>query len=114
MNGKKKVCVGLILAVLLIAVAAGVVWFLTHFYLVDFHFYPKDVAALDLRGQEITAEHYDKLQSKMPACQIRWDIPFQGTTYPDDTTELTVRTLTQEDLIAMFHFIHLDWNSGER
>ncbi len=24
------------------------------------------------------------------------------------------RTLTQEDLIAMFHFIHLDWNSGER
>ena len=108
MNGKKKVFVGLILAVLLIAVAAGVVWCLTHFYLVDFHFYPKNVAVLDLRGQEITAEHYDKLRSKIPACQIRWDIPFQGTTYPDDTTELTVTALTEEDVAALDYFTLLE------
>ena len=113
MNGKKKVFVGLILAVLLIAVAAGVVWCLTHFYLVDFHFYPKNVAVLDLRGQEITAEHYDKLHSKMPVCQIRWDIPFQGATYPDDTTELTVTSLTAEDVAALDYFPALETVQAE-
>lgn len=108
MNGKKKLVAGLILAAVLIALIGGVAWCLTQYDMVDFHFYPKNAAALDLRDRDISVEHYNKLHSKMPGCQIRWNIPFQGTTYPDETTDLTVDTLSSEDVAVLDAFTRLE------
>ncbi len=53
---------------------------------------------LDLRGTQLTVEDYHRIKSWFPGCAIAWDIPFQGSRYPADTTQLTVTNLTEEEL----------------
>ena len=96
MSAKKKILV--VLAVLLVIAAGGIVWLFANYHVVGFQCYPKNAAALDLRGQEISVDDYEKLSEKMPNCEIRWDVPFQGGTVADDVTELTVETLADEDV----------------
>lgn len=108
MKTKKKILAAVLLAVLVCAVIGGVIWCITHFHFVDFHLYPKGMTVLDLRGQAISLEHYDKVQQKMPGTLIYWDIPFQGQSYPQDTKSLTVTTLTDKDLAVLAHFPNLE------
>lgn len=90
---KKKYLPALLFAVL----AAGFLWVLMTWHIVDGTFYARNTTHLDLRGQSITPEHYEKLRKKLPQADIRWDIPFQGAVLSDDTAELTVMTLTEEE-----------------
>ena len=100
MSGKKIVLAILICIMLFVSVAAGVVWHLTHYALVDMKFYARDAESMDLRDQEISVSHYEKLKKALPDCEIHWNVPFQGETYPEDTTEITVTTLSDKDLQA--------------
>lgn len=59
---------------------------------------------LDLRGSRLTAEQYETLKSWFPECEILWDIPFQGSFYPEDTRELTIEALTAEDIALLDYF----------
>ena len=93
--------------VLAAALIAGAAWTLLNFYIVDFKLYAKDAAALDLRDREISVSHYDKVAQKLPDCEIRWDVPFQGGVLVDDTTEVTVTSLTAEDVKALAHLSQL-------
>ena len=93
--------------VLAAALIAGAAWTLLNFYIVDFKLYAKDAAALDLRDREISVSHYDKVAQKLPDCEIRWDVPFQGGVLADDTTEVTVTSLTAEDVKALAHLSQL-------
>lgn len=63
--------------------------------------YPKDSLRLDLRGESISVEHYDALKAALPDCEILWNIPFQGSTVPCDTTELSITSLTDEDFALL-------------
>ena len=62
---------------------------------------------LDLRGTGLTVAQYNMLRTWLPTCEILWDIPFQGKYYPEDTRELTVETLTEEDLAMLEYFPNL-------
>lgn len=99
---KKKLWALAALLLLATAIAAGVCR--NRYAIVDFHFYPKDALSLDLRGQEISLSHYDKLTAALPGTQVRWDIPFQGSLLADDTRALAVASLTSEeaDLLASY------------
>ena len=88
----------IVIAVLLTIAVAAAVWVLSHYHIVAGAFYPKNAAMLDLREEDIKPAHYDKVKEKMPGCEIRWNIPFQGGTLADDVTEITVTTLTEEDV----------------
>ena len=78
MKGKKTIAVLMTVLVLLAALVAGMLWCVVNYYIVDFKFYPKNAAVLDLRDREISAEHYEKLREKMPNCQILWNVTVQG------------------------------------
>lgn len=104
-NGKKKVLI--ITLVLLLIVAAALCWVLMSYHVVGFRLYPKQATALDLRGQEISVEDYMTLREKMPQTQIRWDIPFQGGILADDAEEVTVTSLTEEDVLVLDHLTQL-------
>lgn len=93
MKGKIRSAVALILVATAIALGVCV----KQFVLVEKQLYPRDTSFLDLRGQEISAEHYEKLSTRLPDARIRWDIPFQGGTLADDTQELTLTSLTCEE-----------------
>ncbi len=67
--------------------------------------YPADAQSLDLRGTEISIEHYESLRQQLPDCTILWDVPFQGGFLSSDTQDLTVTELTDADvelLLAYF------------
>lgn len=61
----------------------------------------------DLTGEELTVEAYRAFCQEHPDAEIIWEIPFQGTRYTMDTTQLTVSALTQEDLSILPLFPNL-------
>lgn len=107
MERKKKPAWIPVLVLLLLAagVFGGILayndWYETSHVFVENAVYPKDAAVLDLRGTGISAAHYEALRQELPDCDIRWDIPFQGGFLADDTTELTVSSLSAEDVAAL-------------
>lgn len=108
MSGKKIALMILVCILLVAAVAAGVVWSLTHYCLVDMKMYARDTRSLDLRGEEISVSHYEKLAEVLPDCEIQWNVPFQDGVYPDDTTEITVTSLTEADIQALNYLTKLE------
>ena len=107
MSGKKKILALILVAAVLLSAAAGIGWILWNNYVIDFHLYPKNAVSMDLRGQEVSIRHYDALTAKLPQCRILWDVPFQGGTIPNDTTEITVDTLTNEDVAVLAYLPQL-------
>lgn len=114
MNDKKKLALLWLLIILLAVAAVGLVWYLFHYILIDFRSYPKSAQVLDLRGEEITVEHYETLHARLPDCVIYWDVPFQDTVYSNDITELTLTTLTEEDVERMDYFTSLQVVQAEQ
>lgn len=100
MSKATKIFLAIILAAVLTAAALVGYnhWYWENHFTVENTVYDRESETLDLRGTGISVEHYEALRQELPDCAIRWDIPFQGGFLADDTTELTVSTLSQEDV----------------
>ena len=108
MRGKTALLATLLALAVLLAAAGGTALILHDNYLIDFQLYPKNAVSMDLRGQDISIDHYEALRQKLPGCKILWDVPFQGEKLPSDTTVITVDTLTEEDVSALACFPKLE------
>lgn len=87
-----------ILILLILAVSfAGLAWHVKHYCIVDFKVYPRNAAVLDLRQEEISFAHYQRLSRKLPQCEIKWNIPFQGNTYSQETQILRLTEASRHD-----------------
>lgn len=73
-------------------------WYRSNHVFVGDTAYEKEVTQVDLRGTGASMEYYEQLRQQLPDCEIRYDLPFQGAFYPDDTTELTISSLTGEEV----------------
>lgn len=107
---KKLIAVLVVIVILLglgIAGALGYLWYRDNHIFVDDAVYPINAMSLDLRGQDISLEHYETVRRQLPDCQIAWDVPFQGGKYANDTMALTVTTLSDEDILRMDYFPRL-------
>jgi len=107
-SGKKKFLALLLFLTILAVSAAGVVWHLQHYCIVDMKFYSRDAVVLDLREETISISHYEKLKDQLPDCRIFWNVPFQGNAYPQNIRELTVENLTREDISVLSYFEELE------
>lgn len=107
MTKKQKIQLSLLVLILLLSVVAGLLWSVRHYVLVDFRFYPRQEELLDLRGQNIPASRVEKLQKKLPGCEILWDVPFQGGSVSSDTVSLTLTALSREDVVQLDYLTHL-------
>lgn len=104
---KKLVTVLLIIVLVLclgIAGALGFVWYRDNHVFVEGTAYPISAVSLDLREEDISMAHYDELQSKLPKCQIIWNVPFQNGKLPNDTTKITVSALTEENVQTLVEY----------
>ena len=104
---KKLVTVLLIIVIVLslgIAGALGFVWYRDNHVFVEGTAYPISAVSLDLREEDISMAHYDELQSKLPKCQIVWNVPFQNGKVASDTTKITVSSLTEENVNTMVEY----------
>lgn len=107
MSKKKLLLMVLLILVVFFSVVSGVFWNMRHYVLVDFQFYPRGVQQLDLRDQKITIRHYEKLLRRLPGCEIQWNVPFQKTAISCDVEEITISTLTQQDIRTLGYFEQL-------
>ena len=89
-----------------IAVLAG--WFFLTYTYAGGGFYPRNAGHLDLRNKPLTAEQYVEIQNRLPGCEIRWNVPFQGSFCSDDITELTITSLSDEELKLLLYFPNLE------
>ena len=94
------ICLVIVLALLAMVVAAAV-YVLGSYHIVGGRFYDKNTAVLNLLEEEIRPSHYDKIREKMPDCEIRWNIPFQGGNIPSDVTEITITNLSEKDIAIL-------------
>ncbi len=108
MSWKKRMLMAAIVVLLFGAVAGGLVWHNAHYTMVDLNFYPKNAAVLDLRGQEVSVSHYDKIRRRMPGVEVRWDVPLSWGLCADDTRNLTVASLTEADVKHLDYLTELE------
>ena len=99
----KKTLVTILIVLLLVAAlgAAGFIgfnWYRDNHVFVDGDAYEITTQSLDLTGEDISVAYYDELQAKLPDCQIKWMVPFQGNKYPNDRSGLQVSSLTVEEI----------------
>lgn len=63
--------------------------------------------SLNLQNTGLTVEQYEQLRAMLPECKIRWDVPFQGGYYPEETPQITVTSLTDEDVALLDYLPNL-------
>lgn len=122
-----------ILLVVLILLGAGIFggvrYFQNTYVIISDTVYPNDVTELDLSGMEkpdvetlcgltrleklnlrdtkLTVAQYEKLKNALPACEIAWQVPFQGEYLETDTRELTIASLNQGELESLVYLPEL-------
>lgn len=98
---KKVVVVLTVITLILALVVAGAVGFLwyrdTHVF-VDGKAYSNREESMDLREETMSVEHYDQLHALLPDCTILWNVPFQNGVASSNSEELTITTLSKEDI----------------
>ena len=98
---KTLITILVVLALLLalgIAGAVGFIWYRDNHVFVDGDAYDITLRSLDLTGEDISVAYYEELKAKLPDCQIKWMVPFQGNKYPNDREGLQVSSLTVEEI----------------
>lgn len=106
---RQKTALAIAAVALAISIACvGAIFYIVSHIFVDGRAYSKTAQTLDLRGEEITAEHYEKLRRKLPHCEILWDIPFQGEYYAQDTKTLSITNLTDGQVRQLDYLLELE------
>ena len=108
MRGKAALLAVILVLAIVLAAVGGSFLILSNNYLIDFKLYPKNAASMDLREEKISIQHYKALRQKMPRCEILWNVPFQNGTLPSDTREITVDTLSAQDVEILACFPQLE------
>ena len=107
MSPKKILLILALTLTVLLSAVAGVLWNMRNYAIVDFQFYPKGAAQLDLRDREITVQHYEKLIRRMPDCAILWKVPFQDQLISNDAEEIVLSALSEKDIPMLQYFCRL-------
>ena len=68
----------------------------------------KQLRLLDLRGTGLMPEQYEQLAAAMPECEILWLVPFQDQWLETDIRELTVDSISEEDMAMLGYFPQLE------
>ena len=103
---KALTILAVVLLVILLAMGGYMMYVYTHIF-VDDAVYAKNSEILDLRGEDISVEHYLTVREQLPDCQVYWDVPFQGYRISNDVTALKLTDLTAEDRAMLPYFADL-------
>lgn len=95
----------LVIMVLILAGMVGTIWYRAAHVFVDGEAYPRNAEFLDLREEDISVAHYKAVQAQLPGCQVLWNVPLQDGAVFSDAKEITVKTLTQEDVDSIAAFL---------
>ena len=103
----KKLLIAVIVLAVMAASLLGLLLYQSGHIYVEDAVYAKNAGELDLRGMDISVQHYEAVHSQMPGCTILWDVPFQGSAVESNTTQLTAKGFTTADLQMIPYFTDL-------
>lgn len=107
-RSKSKVVIVLLILVLLCAALLGtMIWFVSTHFFVGGKAFRKDAESLNLRSRILTVREYEEIRAALPDCEIFWNVPFQNTAYPDNTTSISVGHLSDGDLDTLAYLPQL-------
>lgn len=109
---RRKGLTVLLAVALVVVIAAGAIFAVTHFTVIHGKIYPMNFRALDLRDQELTVAEFDAVAEKFPDSFLLWNIPFQGGYLSSDTKILAVTSLSWEDVERLDYAIGLETVDG--
>lgn len=101
---KKILIIILVVLLAILAAMSGYLWYQNTHIFVEDAVYAKNAEMLDLRGQEISFEHYDSVHAQLPDCEILWDVPFQNGKQSSDSQSLKVTSLEEKDLYVLYNY----------
>lgn len=108
MRTARKILTVLVIVLAIAIVGCGVGALITRYlylteniFMTDGTLYPKDSDVIDLRGQQVSVSYYEELRGKLPDTPIYWEVPFQGDYLDPNTQDLTITSLTDEDVILL-------------
>ncbi len=126
----KKLAVTLALVLTVLLAVMGFLFFRETYLVVDGAVYRRDTAELNLSGKSvkdldklaeltalkhldiqntgITENDYRTLQAALPECEILWSVPFQGAYYPLDTKQLSLSSLSGEEVAVLDYLTQLE------
>lgn len=93
---KKKLWIVLAAVIAVLGIGAAVV--LSSYTRVGGQLLKKGQSAYDLRSKDLSPEDYEAICEAFPDAEVHWQVRFQGVPVSEDTRELTVRTLSPEDV----------------
>lgn len=102
------IVVAIVLVLALVGMLFGIKWFNDNHIFVGGQPYPKDAEHLNLRGKDISVEHYEALREQLPECVIYWDVPFQGSSYPENTTSLSISSISDREMEQLCYLPELE------
>ena len=108
MRGKSALLAVILILAIVLSIIGGAFLILSGNYLIDFRLYPKNAASMDLREEDVSIAHYEALHQKLPKCKILWNVPFQNGKLSSDTAEITVDTLSSQDVETLAYFPKLE------
>lgn len=95
---RKFLIAAIVVLSLILAGLLGFMWYQSAHFFVEGEAYSKTAKELDLRGEEISEAHYLAVKSRLPECDIQWDVPFQKSRQSSDATALSISSLNEEDI----------------
>lgn len=98
--------IAVVLLVILLALGGYTLYRYTHIFVED-AVYAKNAEVLDLRGEDISVEHYLTVREQLPECYVYWDVPFQGYKISNDVTGLKLTSLSAQDRMMLHYFADL-------
>lgn len=104
---KKLLIAVTVLAVIAASLLGMLIYHSTHIF-VEGAAYAKSAGELDLRGREISVNHYETIRAQLPDCGILWDVPFQGGTVESNTRTLDTKGFTEADVQLIPYFTDLE------
>ena len=97
----------LVLLVVVLLAAAGL-FAASRFYLIKGgHFYSRNAAEIDLRGQRLSVEEYEELRNELPDTVILWDVPLSGGAADCLAEDITINAFDRDDLDLLKYFSRL-------
>lgn len=122
---KRRILWPFLLTIPLLLILTGMLYFRFHYTLWNDRIYPKGLEVLDLSGKPLpdfeglweltelkelnlldtglTIEQYDQIAAQLPGCEILWQVPLQGKSFPLETEEISLHSCEAQDIAALQH-----------
>lgn len=95
---RKVLIILIVILSLILAALVGFMWYESTHVFVDGEAYAKNAKTLDLREEDVSESHYLAVKASLPDCEIIWNVPFQNGSQSSDAENLSISTLTEEDI----------------